>query len=109
MAFNNTTSFATPGVLQADTSLQAAERAGKKVVAMEWVGGPRARARAARARSRLPDVHLRPRRSLLNYDLPGQPALANSFSVAATSAQTLADATGWTNVPDVVQPGQGES
>jgi Type I phosphodiesterase / nucleotide pyrophosphatase len=36
-AFNNTTSFATPGILQADTLLQSAERAGKTVVAMEWV------------------------------------------------------------------------
>src|SRR5215213_3685386 len=37
-AFNNSTSFATTGILQADTALQAAERAGKTVVSVEWVG-----------------------------------------------------------------------
>ena len=31
-------SFATTGILQADTALQAAERAGKEVVSVEWVG-----------------------------------------------------------------------
>jgi len=36
--FNNRTSFATTGALQADHIAQAAERAGKKVVSLEWVG-----------------------------------------------------------------------
>ena len=36
--FNNRTSFATTGILQADHIAQAAERAGKKVVSMEYVG-----------------------------------------------------------------------
>jgi hypothetical protein len=36
--FNNRTSFATTGALQADHIAQAAERAGKKVVSVEWVG-----------------------------------------------------------------------
>jgi predicted AlkP superfamily phosphohydrolase/phosphomutase len=35
--FNNSTSFASTGILQADHIAQAAERAGKTVVAMEWV------------------------------------------------------------------------
>ena len=36
--YNNRTAFSTNGILQADTIAQAAERAGQKVVAMEWVG-----------------------------------------------------------------------
>ncbi len=36
-AFQNSSSFAATGILQADTIAQAAERAGKKVVALEWV------------------------------------------------------------------------
>jgi hypothetical protein len=35
--FNNRTSFATDAVLQTDHIAQAAERAGKKVVSVEWV------------------------------------------------------------------------
>ena len=38
-AFDTSTSFATPGILKAETIAQAAERAGKKVAQMEWVGG----------------------------------------------------------------------
>ena len=37
--FNNRTSFSAAGVLQADTLAAAAERAGKKVAQVEWVGG----------------------------------------------------------------------
>ena len=37
--FNNRTSFSTAGILQADTLAAAAERAGKKVAQVEWVGG----------------------------------------------------------------------
>ncbi|HEY6057933.1 MAG TPA: alkaline phosphatase family protein, partial [Candidatus Limnocylindrales bacterium] len=40
--FNNRTSFSTPGTLQADTIAAAAERAGKKVAQVEWVGGAQA-------------------------------------------------------------------
>src|SRR4029434_1590068 len=36
--FNNRTSFSAAGVLQADTIAAAAERAGKKVAQVEWVG-----------------------------------------------------------------------
>src|SRR3970040_422228 len=37
-SFNNRTSFATTGTLQADSIQQAAERAGKTTVSVEWVG-----------------------------------------------------------------------
>src|SRR5205809_3586948 len=40
--FNNRTSFATAGTLQADTLAASAERAGKKVAQIEWVGGANA-------------------------------------------------------------------
>src|SRR5689334_17750062 len=37
--FNNRTSFSALGTLQADTLAAAAERAGKKVAQVDWVGG----------------------------------------------------------------------
>ena len=37
-SFNNSTSSFTNGILQADTIQQAAERAGKVVVSVEWSG-----------------------------------------------------------------------
>src|SRR5206468_1598637 len=37
--FNNRTSFSQSGTLQADTIANAAERAGKKVAQVDWVGG----------------------------------------------------------------------
>src|SRR5678816_4218319 len=37
--FNNRTSFSLAGTLQADTLAAAAERAGKKVAQINWVGG----------------------------------------------------------------------
>ena len=37
--FSNRTSFSAPGTLQADTIADAAERAGKKVAQIDWVGG----------------------------------------------------------------------
>ena len=38
-AFTNRTAFSAPGVLQADTIADAAERAGKKVAQIDWVAG----------------------------------------------------------------------
>ena len=38
-AFSNRTSFSAAGMLQADTIANAAERAGKKVAQIDWVGG----------------------------------------------------------------------
>src|SRR5215207_8896065 len=40
--FNNRTSFSAAGTLQADTLAAAAERAGKKVAQVDWVGGANA-------------------------------------------------------------------
>ncbi len=96
--FDTTTSGTnTQGVLQADTMLQSAERSGKKILSLEWVA-----ARDFVPALQGPVVDFRTfiggRGIALNYDLPGQPALANSFGVAY-QRQDLADATGWTNVP----------
>lgn len=66
--FNNRTSFATTGILQADTLPQAAERAGKTVVAVEWAG---ARTFVPALQGPVVDFRtfLSNRGILLNYDL----------------------------------------
>src|SRR5262245_34906876 len=100
--FDTSTSFATTGILQADHIAQAAERAGKKVASVEWVGvrnlvptiqGPAVDFRSFFSR----------RGVVLNYDLPGQPAGANAFGVDYQRV-TLAAATGWTSVPASFSP-----
>jgi 2',3'-cyclic-nucleotide 2'-phosphodiesterase (5'-nucleotidase family) len=105
--FNNSTSFAAlpsaslpTGVLQADTMLQAAERAGKKVLSMEWVA-----ARALSPQLQGPVVDFRTfiggRGIALNFDIPGQ--LSGAFGVQYQQ-RTLEPAAGWTNVPTSFSP-----
>jgi hypothetical protein len=103
--FNNRTSFATTGALQADHIAQAAERAGKTVVSVEWVG----------TRNLVPAVEgpvvdfrsfFSNRGILLNYDLAGQPAGANAFGVAYRV--DLDPASGWTSVPASFSPAMQE-
>jgi 2',3'-cyclic-nucleotide 2'-phosphodiesterase (5'-nucleotidase family) len=105
--FNNSTSFSAGGILQADTILQAAERAGKTVAAVEWVG-----ARSLVPALQGPVVDFRSffsnRGILLNYDLPDQPARANSFGVSYQRVE-LDAATGWTNVPASYSPAKEET
>ncbi|MGH2557827.1 MAG: alkaline phosphatase family protein, partial [Thermomicrobiales bacterium] len=100
--FTRSTSFATPGILQADTILQAAERAGKTVVAVEWVG-----ARGLDPALQGPVVDFRnffsDRGVLTNYDLPDQPGLADRFGVTYQRVD-LRPAAGWTNVPESFSP-----
>jgi len=105
--FNNSTSFAATNILQTDTLLQAAERAGKTVVSMEWVA-----ARGLVPALQGPVVDFRSffsrRGILLNYDLPGQPAGANAFGVDYFRVDLdLAD--GWINVPASYSPAMQES
>ncbi len=104
--FNNSTSFATNGILQADHIAQAAERAGKTVVSMEWVGS-----RNLVPALQGPVVDFRSffsRRGVaLNFDLPGQPALANTFGVDYQRFD-LDAAAGWTNVPTSYSPAKQE-
>ncbi|MGH2726826.1 MAG: alkaline phosphatase family protein, partial [Actinomycetota bacterium] len=79
-SFNNRTSFAEP-IVQADHIAQAAERAGKSVVALEWVA-----ARSLVPALQGPVVDFRTffsnRGVIVNYDLPNQPAGANSQGVS---------------------------
>jgi 2',3'-cyclic-nucleotide 2'-phosphodiesterase (5'-nucleotidase family) len=100
--FNNRTSFATTGILQADTIQQAAERAGKTLVSVEWVGSrnisPTLQGPVVDFRTFFSD-----RGVLLNYDLPGQPAGANAFGVTYRRVD-LEPAAGWSNVPPSYSP-----
>jgi 2',3'-cyclic-nucleotide 2'-phosphodiesterase (5'-nucleotidase family)/predicted AlkP superfamily phosphohydrolase/phosphomutase len=101
-AFNNRTSAFSDGVLQADTIAEAAERAGKKVVSVEWSGGSR-----TMTPLQGPVVDYRSffsnRGLWTNWDVPGQPAGASAFGVQYQRFD-LVDATGWTNVPASFSP-----
>ena len=104
-SFNNSSSFAATGILQADHIAQAAERAGKKVVSMEWVAS-RSLAPALQG----PVVDFRSfiggRGITLNFDIPGN--LATSFGVQYQQ-QELTPAAGWTNVPTSFSPAKQTS
>ena len=97
-AFNNRTAAFSSGVLQADTLPEAAERAGKKVVSVEWSGGSRT---ATPLNGPVVDYrNFYSNRGLwTNWDVPGQPAGANAFRVQY-QRYGLLDAAGWTNCPD---------
>ena len=101
--FNNRTSFS-GGILQADTIANAAERAGKKVAQIEWVGG-----RSANIAGPTVDfTTFFSTRGVLAAPLnateqSGAAAFGISYQVAA-----FAPAEGWSNVPagDPVAPSQ---
>jgi 2',3'-cyclic-nucleotide 2'-phosphodiesterase (5'-nucleotidase family)/predicted AlkP superfamily phosphohydrolase/phosphomutase len=105
-SFNNRTSFATNGILQADHIAQAAERAGKTVVSVEWVGS-----RNLVPALQGPVVDFRTffsnRGILANYDVPGQPQGANAFGVSYQRVD-LDPAAGWTDVPASFSPAMQE-
>ena len=93
--FNNRTSFSAPGTLQADTIAASAERAGKKVAQVEWVGG----ANANIAGPTVDFVNFFSTRGVLTTpavasEQAGAAAFGLSYQVAS-----FAPATGWTNVP----------
>lgn len=103
--FNNRTSFATPGLLQAEQLQRTAERSGKKVASVEWVGGRLAGINGAvvdfrnffsnRGVSAFP---------LVPSEQTGAASFGLSYQVASFSA-----ASGWTNTPigdDTVTPPQ---
>jgi 2',3'-cyclic-nucleotide 2'-phosphodiesterase (5'-nucleotidase family) len=94
-AFANSTSFSGAGVLQADTIANAAERAGKKVAQVEWVGGRN----AAITGPTVDFVNFFSTRGVLTApaiadEQSGAAAFGLSYQVAA-----FANASGWTNVP----------
>ncbi len=93
--FNNRTSFSTAGILQADTLAASAERAGKKVAQIEWVGGRNANI----AGPTVDFVNFFSTRGVLAAPLnadeqAGAAAFGISYQVAAFAA-----ASGWSNVP----------
>ena len=102
--FNNRTGLGAP-ILQADTIQQAAERAGKAVVSMEWVGS-----RTHNLQGPVVDFRsfFSNRGILLNYDLGGQPAGAAAFGVQYQRVD-LDPAAGWSNVPASFSPAMQES
>ena len=99
--FANRTAAFDSGVLQAETIAQSAERAGKKVVQMEWAGGRNAVING-------PTVDFRTfvsgRGVVTNYVSPSdRPAFIASFGLQYDQ-QPTAPATGWTNVPASFSP-----
>jgi 2',3'-cyclic-nucleotide 2'-phosphodiesterase (5'-nucleotidase family) len=101
-SFGNRTAAFSAGVLQADTISETAERAGKKVVSVEWAGGSRTMTPVQG-----PVVDYRnfySNRGLwTNWDVPGQPAGAAAFGVQYQRFD-LADAADWMNVPVSYSP-----
>jgi 2',3'-cyclic-nucleotide 2'-phosphodiesterase (5'-nucleotidase family) len=94
-AFANRTSFSASGVLQADSIASAAERAGKKVAQIDWVGGLNAGIDG-------PSVDFATfftfRGILVGVSDPVEAAGAAAFG---TNYQVggIADASGWSDVP----------
>jgi 2',3'-cyclic-nucleotide 2'-phosphodiesterase (5'-nucleotidase family) len=105
-SFSNRTAAFSGGVLQADTIAEAAERAGKTVVSLEWAGGSRT---ATPLRDPVVDYRsfFSNRGLWTNWDVPGQPAGASAFGVQY-QRYDLVNASGWTNVPvSYSQPKEG--
>jgi 2',3'-cyclic-nucleotide 2'-phosphodiesterase (5'-nucleotidase family) len=102
--FNNRTSLGA-SILQADTLQQAAERAGKKVASVEWVGS-----RTHNLAGPVIDFRnfFSGRGILTSPIIPAEQAGAAAFGVSYQVA-AYAPAAGWTNVPtgdDAVSPPQ---
>lgn len=93
--FANRTSFSGAGVLQADTIANAAERAGKKVAQIDWVGGIPAAING-------PSVDFASffsnRGVLVGVSDPVEQAGAATFGVTY-AVGAIAPATGWSGVP----------
>jgi predicted AlkP superfamily phosphohydrolase/phosphomutase len=102
--FTSSTSAFQPGVLEADSLQQDAERNGKTVVCFEWttcgairpqIQGPVVDGESFFSKSA----------ALVNFDLPGQPAKVAPFSFAVNYQRvSLQPASGWTNVPASYSP-----
>ena len=96
-AFTNRTSAFTTGILQADTLQQAAERAGKKIVSVEWAGSRNISPAVAG-----PVIDFRnffSTRGVLAFPLvPAEQTGAATFNLSYQVA-AFAPAAGWTNMP----------
>jgi 2',3'-cyclic-nucleotide 2'-phosphodiesterase (5'-nucleotidase family)/predicted AlkP superfamily phosphohydrolase/phosphomutase len=95
-AFTNRTSFSGAGVLQADTIANAAERAGKKVAQIDWVGG-------AAAGINGPTVDFANffsnRGVLVGQANATEQAGSSFFGVTYQVSAALTNAVGWSGVP----------
>jgi len=94
--FSNRTSFSAAGTMQADTIANAAERAGKKVAQIDWVGG-------AAANIDGPTVDFTNffsnRGVLVGVDNPVEHAGSNFFGVTYQISSAPSAASGWIGVP----------
>jgi 2',3'-cyclic-nucleotide 2'-phosphodiesterase (5'-nucleotidase family)/predicted AlkP superfamily phosphohydrolase/phosphomutase len=102
-SFNNRTSFSV-GPIQADTMAAAAERAGKKVAQIDWVGG----AQSGIAGPTVDFTNFFSTRGVLAAPLnASEQAGAAAFGISYQVA-SFAPASGWTNVPagDPAAPSQ---
>jgi 2',3'-cyclic-nucleotide 2'-phosphodiesterase (5'-nucleotidase family)/predicted AlkP superfamily phosphohydrolase/phosphomutase len=93
--FSNRTSFSAAGVLQADTIANAAERAGKKVAQIDWVGG-------AAANINGPTVDFTnffSNRGVLVGAADAVEQAGSAFFGVTYQVATIAPASGWANVP----------
>src|SRR6266566_7924756 len=94
-SFTNRTSFSTSGILQADTLAAAAERAGKKVAQVEWVGGRN----AAIAGPTVDFANFFSTRGVLTSPaVPDEQAGAAAFGLSYQVA-SFSPAVGWSSVP----------
>jgi 2',3'-cyclic-nucleotide 2'-phosphodiesterase (5'-nucleotidase family)/predicted AlkP superfamily phosphohydrolase/phosphomutase len=94
--FTRGTSFSADGVLQADTLAAAAERAGRKVAQVDWVGG---RSATDVVGPTVDFASFFSRRGTLSYPLDaGEQSRAQSFGLSYQVAAFVA-ASGWTHVP----------
>src|SRR3954468_23516341 len=93
--FSNRTSFSAAGTMQADTIANAAERAGKKVASVDWVGGA-----AAGIAGPVVDfsTFFSNRGVLVGVDNATEHAGSSFFGVDYEVA-AITNASGWTNVP----------
>jgi 2',3'-cyclic-nucleotide 2'-phosphodiesterase (5'-nucleotidase family)/predicted AlkP superfamily phosphohydrolase/phosphomutase len=93
--FSNRTSFSAAGVLQADTIANAAERAGKKVAQIDWVGG-------AGANISGPTVDFTSffsNRGVLVGTPDATEQAGSAFFGVGYQVAAVVDAAGWTGVP----------
>ncbi|HEY5846628.1 MAG TPA: alkaline phosphatase family protein, partial [Microlunatus sp.] len=99
--FANRTAAFDPGVLQAETIAQSAERGGKKVLQMEWAGGRNGVINGPTVDFR---TFLSGRGVTTNYVSPtDRPALITAFGLQYDQV-TLAPAAGWTGAPASFSP-----
>ena len=94
-SFNNRTSFSQSGTVQADSIAAAAERAGKKVAQIDWVGGANAGIKGPTTDF----VNFFSTRGVLAAPLDAsEQAGAAAFGISYQPA-SFAPASGWSNVP----------